>query len=110
MTREGQDRADALGWGRRPNRPKTFARNHTIPQKVTDVSIYDKGPEPRRTPACFYSLGSRGKMQAVTARARERLCQDICLEAGKVSEYPYYSSERVAEVLTQQHVSQRLGS
>jgi hypothetical protein len=28
----------------RPNRPKTFARNHTIPQKVTDVSIYDQEP------------------------------------------------------------------
>jgi hypothetical protein len=24
----------------RPNRPKTFARNPTIPQKVTTVSIY----------------------------------------------------------------------
>jgi hypothetical protein len=23
---EGQDRTGALGWGRRPNRPKTFAR------------------------------------------------------------------------------------
>src|SRR5215204_4593652 len=33
MASEGQDRADALGWGRRPNRPKTFARNHTIPHK-----------------------------------------------------------------------------
>src|SRR5215208_6390663 len=47
MASEGQDRADALGWGRRPNRPpnrpKTFARNPTIPQKVTNVSIYDKG-------------------------------------------------------------------
>jgi hypothetical protein len=42
MSSEGQDRADALGWGRRPNRPKTFARNPTIPQKVTNVSIYDK--------------------------------------------------------------------
>ena|SRR5215218_9366996 len=31
-----------------PIRPKTFARNHTIPQKVTDVSIYDKGPEKSR--------------------------------------------------------------
>jgi hypothetical protein len=30
--------------GRRPNRPKTFARYHTIPQKVTTVSIYAKGP------------------------------------------------------------------
>src|SRR5215216_8103696 len=46
MASEGQDRADALGWGRCPNRPKTFARYHTIPQKVTNVSIYDKGPEP----------------------------------------------------------------
>jgi hypothetical protein len=30
-----------------PNRPKTFARtplNPTIPQKVTNVSIYHKGP------------------------------------------------------------------
>src|SRR5215208_3650192 len=54
MASDGQDRADALGWGRRPNRPKTFARYHTIPQEVTNVSIYDKGPEPcskARTPA-----------------------------------------------------------
>jgi hypothetical protein len=28
----------------RPNRPKTIARYHTIPQKVTPVSIYTKGP------------------------------------------------------------------
>jgi hypothetical protein len=28
----------------RPNRPKTFARYHTIPQKVPNVSIYDKEP------------------------------------------------------------------
>src|SRR5215216_6846326 len=33
MASDGQDRADALGWGRRPNRPKTFARNPTIPHK-----------------------------------------------------------------------------
>jgi hypothetical protein len=26
----------------RPNRPKTIARYHTIPQKVPNVSIYDK--------------------------------------------------------------------
>jgi hypothetical protein len=32
----------------RPNRPKTFARTPTIPQKVTNVSIYGKGPEPSR--------------------------------------------------------------
>ena len=30
----------------RPNRPKTFARYHTIPQKVTNVSIYAKGSKP----------------------------------------------------------------
>jgi hypothetical protein len=27
-----------------PNRPKTFARNPTIPQKVPNVTIYDKEP------------------------------------------------------------------
>jgi hypothetical protein len=27
-----------------PNRPKTFARYHTIPQKVPNVPIYDKEP------------------------------------------------------------------
>src|SRR5829696_4652192 len=32
------------GGGLRPNRPKTFARNRTLPQEATDVSIYDKGP------------------------------------------------------------------
>jgi hypothetical protein len=30
----------------RPNRPKTFARNPTLPQEMTNVSIHDKGPEP----------------------------------------------------------------
>src|SRR5215211_3883114 len=55
MASEGQDRADALGWGRCPNRPKTFARYHTIPHKVTNVSIHDKGPEP-------VSHGSSGPM------------------------------------------------
>jgi hypothetical protein len=44
MASDGQDRTDALGWGRRPTRPKTFACNPTIPQKVTTVSIYHKGP------------------------------------------------------------------
>ena len=32
------------GRGLRPHRPKTFARTPTIPQKVPNVSIYDKGP------------------------------------------------------------------
>ena len=43
MADGGQDRACALGWGEgfHPNRPKTVARNLTIPQKVTDVSNYD---------------------------------------------------------------------
>src|SRR5215218_3439975 len=57
MASEGQDRADALGWGRCPNRPKTFARNPTIPHKVTDVSIYDKGPGSYGAPALVESLG-----------------------------------------------------
>src|SRR5688572_11992651 len=57
MASEGLDRADALGWGRRPNRPYTFARYLTIPQKVTTVSICAKGPRFRRTPALVESLG-----------------------------------------------------
>ena len=34
MAGDGQDRACALGWGEgfHPNRPKTIARYHTIPQ------------------------------------------------------------------------------
>jgi hypothetical protein len=36
------------GFSVHPNRPKTFARYHTIPQKVTNVSIHTKGPEPSR--------------------------------------------------------------
>jgi hypothetical protein len=35
----------------RPNRPETFARNLIILQKVTNVSIHDKGPEPSRLKA-----------------------------------------------------------
>ena len=31
----------------RPNRPKTFARAPTVPQKVTNVSIYSEGQKPR---------------------------------------------------------------
>src|SRR5215208_1688961 len=40
MAGGGQDRAPALGWGEgfHPNRPKTVARNYTIPHKVTKVS------------------------------------------------------------------------
>ena len=34
------------GRGVLPIRPKTIACNPTIPQKATDVSIYDNGPEP----------------------------------------------------------------
>src|SRR5215208_3241243 len=44
MSSEGQDRADALGWGRRPTDLRPSLANRTIPQKVTTVSIYDKGP------------------------------------------------------------------
>src|SRR5918995_5627367 len=34
------------GGGLHPNRPKTFARTRTLPQEATDVSIFQKGPEP----------------------------------------------------------------
>jgi len=34
------------GRGFLPNRPKTIARYHTIPQNVTTVSIYARGSEP----------------------------------------------------------------
>src|SRR5215207_8511824 len=56
MASEGQDRADALGWGRgfTPTDLRPSLANRTIPQEVTAVSIYDKGPEPcskARTPA-----------------------------------------------------------
>src|SRR5215204_57895 len=55
MASEEQDGAHALGWGTQVQpQPKTFARNPTIPQKVPNVSIYDKAPEPcskARTPA-----------------------------------------------------------
>src|SRR5215207_11569971 len=50
MASEGQDRADTLGWGRRPNRPKTFARNPTIPHKSTE---------------CFYLRQSAGVLRDV---------------------------------------------
>ena len=33
------------GRGLHPNRPKTFARNPTLPQEVTNVSTHDKAPE-----------------------------------------------------------------
>ena len=48
MANDGQDRAPALRWGEvvHPIRPKTFARTSTIPPKVTNVSIYARGPEP----------------------------------------------------------------
>ena len=38
------------GRGLRPNRPKTFACIHTIPQKVTNVSITTKGRSPKAPP------------------------------------------------------------
>src|SRR5215211_3357123 len=50
----------------RPNRPETFARNHTIPQKVTYVSIYDKRPEPRRSPAYYPPQARQGSQRTAT--------------------------------------------
>src|SRR5215213_3505840 len=38
---EGQDRAGALGWGRRPNRPKTSLANRTItPSPLNVVNVH----------------------------------------------------------------------
>jgi hypothetical protein len=62
MAGGGQDRAHALGWGEgfRPNRPKTVARYHTIPQKATNVSI----------PAAV-ALGKLGASKGGKARAEK---------------------------------------
>ena len=49
-----------------PNRPKTIACNPTIPQKVTNVSIHDKGPEP-------VSHGSPDPIRKPVRRARSKL-------------------------------------
>ena len=54
--------------GLHPNRPKTFARKPTIPQKVTNVSIHDKGPgHPEGYPG---PVGS-GRSKAPVARPGE---------------------------------------
>jgi len=51
----------------RPNRPKTFARDPTVPQKVTKVSIYSEGHKPRGAPAlpqpCFGAAARPGRME-----------------------------------------------
>jgi hypothetical protein len=76
MASEGQDRADALGWGRLPNRPKTFTRYLTIPQKVTTVSICAKGPgHPEGCPGLFCTLYALASLRATAAEVlRELLC------------------------------------
>jgi hypothetical protein len=45
MSSEGQDRAHALGWGKgfTPTDLRPSPAKRTIPQKVPNVSIYDKG-------------------------------------------------------------------
>src|SRR5215216_3399171 len=55
----------------RPNRPKTFACNPTIPQKVTNVSIHDKGPEPSR-------LESSDPMREAGATSTEEVVAAPC--------------------------------
>jgi hypothetical protein len=52
----------------RPNRPKTFARNLTIPQKVPNVSIYDKREGiPIRIPAWLAPKSGRDGGEEVPA-------------------------------------------
>jgi hypothetical protein len=75
MASDGQDRTDALGWGRRPTRPKTFARNLTIPHKsyicfylrqragVLRALIKDRGYGLRRIPLPR-TLVNKGKRKA----------------------------------------------
>ena len=51
----------------RPNRPKTFARDPTVPQKVTNVSIYSiysEGRKPRRARRVPSLLRRRGPARA----------------------------------------------
>src|SRR5687768_11408468 len=69
--------------GHNPNRPKTFARNHTIPQEVTTVSIYAKGPaHPEGCPGpvgwlrAAATLEGEGERQLILLRLGEveRLC------------------------------------
>jgi len=63
------------GGGLRPNRPKTFARNPTLPQEVAaDVSIYDKGPFPSGN-FSFWSLER--------AHAREAGIESVNVHATK---------------------------
>jgi hypothetical protein len=58
---------------RRPNRPKTFARNPTIPEELTDVSIYDKGPGhpvgARPIPIPYARDATLAKLRGSTSRA-----------------------------------------
>ena len=50
-----------------PTDLRTFARNRTLPQEATDVSIYDKGPgQPKDTPA-------RSRLDMHFRRAAERV-------------------------------------
>jgi hypothetical protein len=92
MASEGQDRADALGWGRRPTRPKTFARYHTIPQKVTTVSIYGKGPgrpEGYPGPVCtLYALASLRALAAEVKRVLLYLLTRLRVESDLGYRYP----------------------
>jgi hypothetical protein len=47
--------------GQHPNRPKTFARNRTLPQEMTNVSIYDKGRDSSHTVISGTFLRNRAK-------------------------------------------------
>jgi hypothetical protein len=68
MAGGGQDRAAALGWRKdfHSNRPKTFARILTIPQKATVVAKLEagdlRGPKPA---AGWFGLQNLGKARPV---------------------------------------------
>ena len=80
-----QDRAPALRWGEvvHPIRPKTFARNHTIPHKVTDVSIYDKGLEKSRLRKLRPMIETGGARTEVTT-----VLSELCAPPGVVMVAP----------------------
>jgi hypothetical protein len=72
--------------GHHPNRPKTFAHNPphnpTIPQKVTNVSIYERGPGLYGAPALFVSIPLGRRLKGRKGMFRRRNQQEEAQEKG----------------------------
>ena len=73
MAGGGQDRACALGWGEviHPNRPKTVARYHTIPQISYECFKTDQGGYMRR--GIMYPPWSRLRLAGIWPTPRRRI-------------------------------------